>query len=176
MSNLLDKHVAAYQGDNIYDFDNDGGVDYITYPPEWDKSLPLFSGVTFTRTTPAKAARLYFRKEEKPSPSNPYFYRQNKYIYLLGVEEINLTRIEVGLKTSLAPASLTTDIDAAFDFPQDLIPILKRQILDMGRFVMQIPTDLINDGASFDSKQMPTQKLISVNDLDGQGQQQYNQQ
>jgi hypothetical protein len=23
MSNLLDKHVAAYQGDNLYDFDNE---------------------------------------------------------------------------------------------------------------------------------------------------------
>jgi hypothetical protein len=158
----------------IYDFDKDDGVDYICYPPEYDKSLPMFAGVTFTRTTPGKAARLYFRDEEKPSPSNPYFYRQNKYIYLLGVEEINLTKVEAGLKTSLEPASLTTDIDVAFDFPQDLIPVLKRQILDLGRFVMQIPVDLVNDGAAFDQKngQMPTQKLVSVNDLDQQNQNQ----
>lgn len=147
----------------VYDFDKDDGVDYLCYPSEIDLSLPAFAGVTFTRTTPGKSARLYFRKDEKPSPQNPYFYRQNKYIYLLGVEEINLTKVEAGLKTSLAPAALDTDIDAPFDFPQDLIPVLKRQILDLGRFVMQIPADLINDGAAFDSKNMPTQKLVSVN-------------
>jgi hypothetical protein len=148
----------------IYDFDNDDGIDYITYPPTMDLSLPMFSSTTFTRTTPGKAARLYFREEERPSPGNPYFYRQNKYIYLLGVEEINITKIEAGLKTTLDPASLTTDIDAQFDFPSDLIPVLKRQLLDIGRFVLQIPTDLVNDGASFDSKQFPQQKIASVND------------
>jgi hypothetical protein len=161
----------------IYDFDGDDGIDYLTYPPGMNLSLPMFSSITFTRTTPGKAGRLYFRSEEKPSPSNVYFYRQNKYIYLLGVEEINLTKIEAGLKTSLAPASLTVDIDQPFDFPQDLIPQLKRQILDMGRFVMQIPADRVNDGAAFDAKEMPTQKIVSVNDgMDQQNQQNQQQQ
>jgi len=160
----------------VYDFDKDNGIDYITYEPGIDLSLPAFSSITFTRTTPSKAARLYFREDEKPKPQNPYFYRQNKYIYLLGVEEINLTKVEAGLKTSLAPASLTTDIDQPFDFPQDLIPVLKRQILDLGRFVMQIPADRINDGAAFDSKTMPTQKLVSVNSDQQQQYQDQNQQ
>jgi len=160
----------------IYDMDKDGAIDYITYPPEYDLSLPMFASATFTRTTPAKAKRLYYREDEKPSPSNVYVYRQNKYIYLLGVEEINLTKIEVALKTSLAPASLDTNIDEPFEFPQDLIPILKRQILDIGRFVMQIPADLVNDGAAWDSKNFPTQKIASVNDPDTTNSQRYQQQ
>lgn len=149
----------------IYDFDKDGGVDYITYPPEWNLSEPMFAGVTFTRTTPTKAGRLYYREDEKPTPNNPYFYRLNSKIWLLGVEQINLISVEAGLKTSLAPNDVNVDIDQPFDFPQDLIPTLKRQVLDMGRFVLMIPSDLKNDGAAFDSKntQMPTQKLISVN-------------
>jgi hypothetical protein len=150
----------------IYDFDKDGGIAYVSYPPTMDLSMPMWGSVVFTRTTVANAMRLYFRDEEKPAPNNPYFYRQNKYVYLLGVEEINLTKVEVGLKTTLEPASLTTDIDLPFDFPQDLIPVLKRQLLDIGRFVMQIPTDLVNDGAAFDAKQMPQQKISSVNDQD----------
>jgi len=148
----------------IYDFDQDGGIAFITYPPKWDLSLPMFSSVTFTRTTPGKAARLYFREDERPTPANPYFYRLNDRIYLLGVEEINLTSVEAGLKTTLDPNDLTVDIDLAFDFPQDLIPILKRQILDIGRFVLQIPTDKINDGAAWESKNFPIQKIASVND------------
>ena len=149
---------------SIYDFDKDDGIDYVSYPPEMDLSMPMWGSVIFTRTTVGNAMTLYFRDEEMPKPSNPYYYRQNKYVYLLGVEQINLTNVEIGLKTTLEPASLTTDIDQPFDFPQDLLPILKRQLLDIGRFVMQIPSDLINDGAGFDAKQFPQQKISSVDD------------
>ena len=158
----------------IYDFDKDGGVDYITYSPDIDLSLPGFSGVKFTRTTPSKARRLYFREEETPSPSNPYFYRLSDRIYLLGVEQINITEVEAGLKLSFNPVDPTLDIDDEFQFPSDLLPLLKRQILDMGRFVLQIPSDKINDGAGFDARvqqQVPNQKLISVNSPDLQQQQ-----
>src|SRR5674476_84560 len=121
----------------IYDFEKDGAIDYVSYPADMDLAIPMWASVVFTRTTVANAMRLYFRDEEKPGPQNPYFYRQNKYIYLLGVEEINLTKVEVGLKTSLAVADPNTDIDLPFDFPSELLPVLKRQLLDIGRFVMQ---------------------------------------
>jgi hypothetical protein len=156
---------------SIYDFDKDNGIAYIAYSPKIDLSLPGFSSTTFTRTTPSKAARLYFREEETPSPSNPYFYRLSDRIYLLGVEQINITEVEAGLKTTLDPSSMTMDIDDEFPFPTDLLPLLKRQILDLGRFALNIPNDKINDGAAWDSKVMPTQKLISVNDPDLQQQQ-----
>jgi len=160
----------------IYDMENDGAVQYITYAPGVDLSLPLFASVSFTRTSPEKAARLYFREDEKPKPENPYFYRQNEKIFLLGVEEINLTSLEVGLITSLNPADLTIDIDTPLDLPAHLLPILERRILDLGRFAMAIPSDLQNDGAAWESKNLPTQKLVSVNDLDQQDRNQQNNQ
>jgi hypothetical protein len=156
----------------IYDYDGDGGVDYITYAPGFNLAFPMFAGTTFTRTAPGKVARLYFRKDEVPTPANPYFYRQNSRIWLLGTEQINLRALEAGLKTTLDPANLNVDLDAPFDFPQDLIPVLKRQILDIGRFVLMIPQDLKNDGAAFDSKEIPTNKIVSVNDIDQTQQQQ----
>jgi hypothetical protein len=149
---------------SIYDFDKDDGIDYITYTPAVDLSLPTFASVKFTRTTPSKSQRLYFREEETPSPANPYFYRQGNRIYLLGVEQINITEIEAALKLSFNPLDATIDLDDEFEFPSDLIPVLKRQLLDLGRFVLNIPKDAINDGAGFDAKAMPTQKLISVNE------------
>jgi hypothetical protein len=148
---------------SIYDSDSDGAIDYVIYPPEVDLSLPTFASSNFTRTSVAKAQRLYFREDEKPSPSNPYFYRQGDRIYLLGVEEINLTKVEVGLKVSFGPADLTVDIDQPWDFPVHLLSILKMEVMNLGRFVLQVPQDLENDGKNFDSKAMPTQKLISVN-------------
>lgn len=147
----------------IYDMENDGAVQYITYSPGVDLSLPLFASTTFTRTSPEKAARLYFREDEKPKPENPYFYRQNERIFLLGTEELNLISLEVGLITSLNPADLTIDIDQPLDLPAHLLPILERRILDLGRFVMAVPADLKNDGAAWENANMPSQKLISVN-------------
>jgi hypothetical protein len=146
----------------IYDMDGDEGVDYICYDPAIDMDLPTFASNTFNRTTPERAVRLYFRDEETPSPSNPYFYRLNSRIYLLGTEQINLTSLEVGLKTTLNPNDVDMDIDQPFDFPQDLIPLLKRQVLDLGRFVLQIPRDLTNEGIPISNKGMPAQKLVSV--------------
>ena len=160
----------------IYDMEEDGGIQYISYAPGVDLSLPTFASVTFTRTSPEKAARLYFRKEEIPKPQNPYFYRQNEKIFLLGVEEINLTSVEAGLRTSLNPADLSINIDTPLDIPANLLPILERRILDLGRFAMAIPSDLQNDGAAWESKNFPTQKLVSVNDGDGRNQDYQNSQ
>lgn len=154
----------------IYDSDGDKCIDYVIYPPEYDKSLPMFAAASFTRTTVSKAPRLYFRDSERPQPNNPYFYRQGDRVYLLGVEEINIKFVEIGLKVSFGPASLDVDIDQPWDFPVHLLPILKREIMDIGRWVLQVPQDLLNDGSSFDSKAMPQQKLISVNNPDQQQQ------
>lgn len=166
----LPVYVEPFNGRNyfilpgsIYDIDKDGAISYITYKPDIDVSLPALASVKFTRTSPTKLQRLFFREEETPAPSNPYFYRLNDRIYLLGVEQINITGIEVGLILSFDPAASGLTLDDEFEFPPDLIPTLKRQILDMGRFVLNIPVDNINNGAEWDSKEMPTQKLISVN-------------
>ena len=149
----------------IYDFDLDKGIAFITY--EQDGGLPEFTTVTFNRTTPAAAKRLYFRTEETPDEDNPYFYRVNDDLFFLGVESVTMTSVEVGLYTTLNPADTSLDLDQPFDFPQDLIPTLKRQIIDMGMFVMNVPKDLISDGV--DSRgETPTRKMISVNDMNQQ--------
>lgn len=164
---------------SIFDYDGDAGVDYMCYGlqaygttgaptttlagvPDVDR--PEFTKISFTRTSAAKSGRLYFRDEEIPSPTNPYMYRQGKYVYLLGTENVSVSEVEVGLRASFDPTDISLDIDQAFEFPSELLPILKRRVLDLGRFVLQIPSDLINDGTGLQSKQIPTQKLLSVND------------
>jgi len=147
---------------NIYDIHLDRGIAYISYPPGIDLDLPAFAGTVFTRTNVEKIRRLYYREDERPSPANPYFYRIQDRIYLLGVEQIDLLTAEVGLNATFDPASTSLTLDQTLDFPQDLIPTLKRQILDMGRFVMMVPRDMSNDGASIKSPGMPADKIVSV--------------
>jgi len=154
----------------IYDYDLDRGISYISYSSDADEFNPPFTSVTFCRTTPAKSKRLYWTDEEKPSPSNPYFYRVNNRIYTLGIECINNPRVEIGLYNSFNPDDyfkliVDCDLDSEFDFPDELIAILQRQVLDLGRFALLIPKDSRNDGDSeLKESNVPTQKLVSVNE------------
>lgn len=132
---------------NIYDYNQDKGINYLTYEPRIDDDDPTFTSVIFTRTTIQESRRLYYREDEKPSPSNPYFYRINDRIYLLGVERIDVPGLEVGLLTTFDPTSVDIDLDEVFEFPQDLIPALKREIMSMGVFVLQLPKDTKLDGS-----------------------------
>ena len=155
------KYITLPQ--SIYDFDLDKGISYITFDQDGG-DLPEFSTITFGRTTPGEAKRLYFREEEEPSATNPYFYRIGNLIYFLGIEDESVDSVEVGLYTAFDPTSSSLDIDQPFDFPQDLIPILKRQILDLGSWAMMVPKDMVNDGQS-NQGQIPSKKFVSVNDL-----------
>ena len=80
---------------------------------------------------------------------------------------MNPKKIEVGIYSTLKPiTSESINLDDVFDFPEELLPILTRQVLDLGRFVMMIPENRINDGQGDISQgQIPTNKLVSVNEM-----------
>ncbi len=152
----------------IYDYDMDGGIEFIAYyeqEEDCEEDRPLFTRVQFTRTSQAESRRLYYSKYEEPSPKNPYFYRVHEYIYLLGIECSPVKEVEIGIYTAFDPIT-TIDVDAPFEFPEELIAILKRQVLDLGRFALLIPKERINDGeGDLSNNEVPTQKLTSVNEL-----------
>ena len=152
----------------IYDFDMDKGIDFIAYYAreiEEEGGRPSFTRQTFTRTTQADSKILFFNKFEHPSAEQPYFYRVGEHIYLLGIECVDIEDVELGIFSTFDPVT-DIDLDARFDFPQELMIILKRQVLDMGRFVLLMPEERINDGADkTGGAQIPTSKLVSVNEL-----------
>lgn len=153
--------------ESIYDYNKDGGIEYIAYYVEDDKPScpPPFTRQTFIRTTPSTAQRLYYSEDEKPSPSNPYFYRTGNHIYFLGIECVEAKYIEIGIYNTLSPID-KIDLDAELDFSDELLIILKRQVLDLGRFTLMLPQERINDGADeATGKGVPTNKLVSVNEL-----------
>lgn len=152
---------------SIYDYNKDGGIEYIAYYVEDDKPScpPPFTRQTFTRTTPSTAQRLYYTEDEKPSPANPYFYRTGSHLYFLGIECVEAKYIEIGIYNTFDPLT-TIDMDAELDFPDETLIILKRQVLDLGRFTLMLPQERVNDGADDTvNKGVPTNKLVSVNEL-----------
>ena len=149
----------------VYDFDGDRGISYISYNVDLDNCNPPFTSIQFSRTTPSKSRVLYFNDDEMPTPANPYFYRANgNKVYFLGVNNVNIKKVEVGLLSTFDPTT-PPDLDSEFNFPSELYPVLQRQVLDIGRFVLQIPQERINDATlDYGNSQVPKTKLISVND------------
>lgn len=157
----------------VYDYDKDKGIGYITYNSSISVGgEPVLGSVEFQRTTPSGLKFLYLREEERPSPDNPYFYRVQDKLYLVGVERINLLTVEVGLYTAFDPSvfnSSTFSLDNIFDFPEHLLPLLRREILEMGRFVLMVPDNVINDGSGQDTQnQIPSAKVLDQTISTGQ--------
>jgi hypothetical protein len=144
----IDALVEATTGRNycvipasIYDMNNDDGVAYLSYTAQLDPNDPTFTSVQFTRTTQAESRRLYLSEDERPSPSNPYFYRSAANLYFLGCESLNLTKVEAGLRTNLLAYDTTLDLDTVLDIPQELIPQLRAELVNMGLFITKLPQD-----------------------------------
>lgn len=148
---------------SVYDFNDDRAIDYLAFDSDGDPACgPRFSRNTFSRTTPKESEWLSMHPSTSPKPKNPYFYRSGDRVYLLGLEKVNVDSLEMGLFTTLDPIT-EIDIDAPFHFPEELLSQLKREVLDLGRFVLLVPEKDINDGTSDQSSNtIPTQKIVSV--------------
>jgi len=143
----------------IFDYDKDDGIEYLSYDYSVDDCLPPFTSVTFTRTSAAASKRLYWTEEEKPTPSNPYFYRIGERIYLLGLQSISITQVEGAFYQTIDPYPSVLNDD--FPFPDELIAILNKHVFDLGRFVLIMPRDITNDGTGQET-QTAMPKMTSV--------------
>jgi hypothetical protein len=109
---------------------------------------------------------MYDSTYEKPKPTNPFWIRVGQIVYLHGIECINPKKVEIGLYSTLKPITAEDfDLDAEFPFPEELLIQLKRQVLELGRFVLVIPEERINDGTDADQRPVPMNKMTSVNEL-----------
>lgn len=154
----------------IMELPNEGGVEYITYNEETGCCCEgaSFMQVFFQPTNVMTAHRLYGDEYEKPTPSNPYFYRvghkvdgeQVSRIYLVGVDCIDITDVEIGIKCALDPSNVC-DLDDEIPLAPKQIEFLMREVLGLGRFVMMIPEERENDGAD-ESNERQTQPIAPV--------------
>jgi hypothetical protein len=125
----------------IYDYDDDKGIDYITYKAQLDPNRPTFTSVQFTRTTIPESRRLYMSEDEVPTPANPYFYREGDRLYFLGCEQIDLLKVEAGIFTTLLPVDATRDLDEVLEIPPELLPQLKAEVVALGLFIIKLPEE-----------------------------------
>ena len=129
---------------SVYDFNNEKGINYISY--EFADDRIGWTKVFFQPTSPSRAHRLFYSPYEKPSSTNPYFYRVHDNIYLLGVESVTVKTVEAGLYSDLNPRTNLVDLDDDIDLTEEQISTLRYEVLNLGRFALNIPQDRTNDG------------------------------
>jgi predicted membrane GTPase involved in stress response len=86
-------------------------------------------------------------------------------VYFLGIERVNIKEVETGIYTTINPID-KIDIDANFDFPDELLETLKTRVINMARMDYFFP---VNNGANTgddNTMQKPTvtPKVMSVNE------------
>lgn len=133
--------------EEIYDLDGEKAVRYITYNFETCCcNGPEFAQVIFQPTTHIKSFRLYFSEYEKPTPENPYFYRQGNRLYFLGLECIDVKDVEVGLFTAIDSTTIC-DLDADIPLPDELLEVLIYKVISLGNYLLLTPArDRVNEG------------------------------
>lgn len=138
----------------IMDLPNNSGVIYITYNEETCHCEgPSFAQVWFQGVNLGSVQHLYLDEYTKPSAKNPYFYRIGDHIdgvkvnriYLLGLECVDVIDLEIAIKATLDPKQVCS-LDDDIPLPDEMIQDLMMQVLQLGRFVMLMPKENINDG------------------------------
>lgn len=148
----------------IFDFDRDKGVGYIAYYNPDENCKPELYRKTVTRTTPSEIQWLQSNEHTKPSAKSPYWYRAGDVIYLVGLESVPVKYCEAGLFLTIDPVE-KIDIEKPFFFPQELLEVLKRQVVDLARYSFLFKRDGSNDGSdtASDPQSQNVPKIASVN-------------
>jgi hypothetical protein len=156
----------------IMDLPNNAGVVYISYNVDTCSCKgPAFAQTFFEGVNLGEVQHLYLDKYTTPSAKSPYFYRVGdrangvdvNRIYLLGLECVNVTDVEIAVKTSLNPKDIC-DLDDNLPLPDELIQMLITEVLQLGRFVMMIPEERVNigeDGSEVETSPYSNPKLPS---------------
>jgi len=140
----------------IVDLDNDIGIDTVCYTAS-DSNLcgcedPLQN--PFNRTTTRQVVTLYGNPYRKPSPSNPYFYRNRinidgelkEAIVYAGIECVNVDKVDMYIY-STESSDTVCDLDTEVDINPEQEKILYFEVLNLARFGFMIQSDKKNDGS-----------------------------
>lgn len=139
----------------IIDLPNQRGVKYIAYTfGDSDCDGPSFAQTFFQPTFTGQVQHLYLDEYTKPNPKNPYFYRIGQdhngvsidRLYLLGIEKVEVEDLEVATLSTLDPKTIV-NLDDEVPLPDELVIDLMAQVLQLGKMILMIPDERVNQGS-----------------------------
>lgn len=160
---------------NVYDIRINGGVGYIAYAAG-SGCRDALVGRHFTLASPSEMNMLQGHGLQQPAPENPYYFRARintttgivtDRVWLYG-PGATVSDVEVGLYLT-TPSVDALDPDAEVDAPEDMLYLVKRMMLDLGRWALLVPGQrLKNDGREFapytGTQPFQPPQNVSVND------------
>lgn len=127
----------------IYDLDNEKAIDYLILNTP---GVPFSKCPRCTQTDANIIDLLHWNPYEKPSPSNPYFYRVGNQIFILGIENVAVPTVSLGVYGALDPRPIFLNPDSPLGINDEEYPQLKEMVMNLGRFVMVVPSNRTEQG------------------------------
>lgn len=130
----------------IYDLDMDRGVDSVAYYVQ-NATEPGFALVEGFRIDPSELRMFTMHPLKAPRPDRFYFWREGARLYMAGILA-STPFMELKLYTNL-PDVRTVNPDLPLDFPKELLYVLKRTVIENGRYALALPGQYLrNDGTN----------------------------
>lgn len=148
---------------NIFDMNRDSGVNWLAYSKiiqDEDGKVCYCEPVFFQRTTLIEAREMQHNPHEKPSALVPYFIRVNNLLYLPGVETVAKFQLDAALYITEKPYIGDMNLDDEVLLNDEQIADVVSRVMSLGRFVMLVPKERINEGD--DTRDIPLYKQLSA--------------
>jgi len=127
----------------VLDLENEKGIDYILYQ---QGNVPYGKQIRLQQTDADIIDKLYWNKYENPSPSNPYFYRVNQTIYTLGIENVPITTLQMGLYTALDTRPNQVNADSPIFINEEQVVSLREMVFGFAKLALVVPKDRMEVG------------------------------
>lgn len=151
--NLQQHYIDLPRG--LIHIDHDAGVEFITYNRKTCCcSGPAWAQTNFSGTTAGALETLYGDKYTKPTTKNPYYYHVGGSVdgvnvdrlYLDGTWCIHLKDVKIGIYAAVSPKDIC-DLDDNIPVKSKYDDTILREVMTLGRFMLLIPEERVNDGA-----------------------------
>lgn len=147
----------------VYSLPGDAGMAWVRYsrnglPPNCP---PQLARTVFTRTYLGALSALWDMVYEDPCDSRPYFARDDKRVYVFGVQP-QVSKLLIGIYAQL-PDFTTIDPNENVNIPAEYLMAVEKMTVDMLRNSLMLPERLRIDGRDLDQP-MRTDRMTSIND------------
>lgn len=147
---------------DIIDLQNDNGINLVTYHLEDFDYCDNPMTVPFHRTSPAEYWALMSLPTMNATPQQPYFAREGLNVFLYGIEQVNVSSVDVWLYTAVNP-TIRVNLDEECPVPEDQISILNYRVMGLVRFGLLMPNDKSNTGSDGNTKAIAKTAISQAN-------------
>lgn len=143
---------------SIMDLINERGIDFIAY--QMDRSCDYLS-VIFSRTKGSYLWRAKMNPFEKPSPSNPVFWRSGDTVHLEGIECVDVDKVIMGLYTTVSTTTVC-DLDSSIPIDEQYMQFVLMEAEALLRFGYATTQERMNDGSDIVERLNKIEQQLSI--------------